>query len=148
MKGSTRLRLCLAAILAATSASVSAVRAEDTYSGLRMWDSGPYHVWAGVDADDTSLRIIGIIGATKGVSITYHVGSAPNVQYLSDHAEVTVPGTDAKHLTVINPPWADMITKCEMNGSSIWCYCTPQSSADCGQAGLLDGTANHTWYDF
>jgi hypothetical protein len=133
----------LAVSIAATFALTGIAHAQNTYSGARIWDAGPYTVWQGVDADDTSLQIMAVIGETSSMSITYPTGSAPSLQYLIDRVELTA--GISKKLQPIDPAWNDFIMKCEMNGGNIWCYCTPLTGASCSQGGIVTGTPNHTW---
>jgi len=146
MRGTIRVLQAVLTAAAVAFCSLSYVHATDTYSGVRLWCSGPFTVYSGINADNTSERIVTIIGATKSMAFTYPAGSAPpSLQYFSDRVEVAVPA--GKKLVPVRPH-VGFIMFCTNNGPNIWCYCTVSDPDNvCDQGGILTGTPDHVWYD-
>jgi hypothetical protein len=131
-------------VVLASACSVGSAMAAD-YAGMRIWDSGPFTVWSGTYSEDPSLRIIGIKGTTKSISITFEPGNVPTIQYHEDHAEINLaPNTKLRPVG----PHEGFILYCTNNGPNIWCYCQVSDPDDiCDKGGIISGEPDSGWYD-
>jgi len=139
--------LFFVAIAAVTVATTGPAIAEDLYSGVRLWDSGPYTVWSGVDANNPALQIVAIKGAHKSFSLTFPAAVTPSIQYLSNRVEVALPGNGTYGLHPVGPYWG-FIMHCRSWAGMINCICEIGAATDvCDQAGIVEFAPNNGWYD-
>lgn len=141
---------CVLLLTVATSAT-----ATELYSGVRMYDGGPFTVWQGVDDDDPSQNVFAVRGGTKGFRVSYSsAGQSPSIAYYSDRIELRFYGSGGSELGVqkLLPtgPWQDWIIYCTnigVPGGRIWCDCQQQPDNICDKFGIVGLQPNQGWLD-
>ena len=64
-------RLVLIILVSLAIVSMTAAFAADNYRVIRMYVSGSYTTWNGIDATNTNQRILVVIGSTRSLQVTY-----------------------------------------------------------------------------
>jgi hypothetical protein len=110
---------------------MTAAFAADNYRVIRMYVSGSYTTWNGIDATNTNQRILVVIGSTRSLQVTYPADKLVHVSLGSGYIDIEVPNMSLP-IPVVHH---DKIAYCSNGDLGVTCVCGDQGGMKCNAAG-------------